>query len=394
MIDNPRLELVLANHGRSVAIALVVIGILALIVTGWAVASPETATVTQTAEESAASEVRTSATVVDGSSLWEADEQLSDSPVYVLDASPELVVEPETKLTNETARTPIDGGEVTHRLTLQFEASRGDDTFWTETHEEINTTATTEDGVARSSTTIDVESYLERQRYLEEEVGNVGSIGLRMILEVEYDTGTHTGTHTDSTTLQLTEEAYWLEEPLSDSSEPPHSHTVGTQEISEPRSPALIAVLSLVGTLSLAGGVLIFRRAPTDVESARRSVHERRYAEWISRGSIPMWIGDHHIALDTLEDVVDVAIDANERVVHDRQRGLFAVVNGDVVYYYSERGLWEQTTWPAMNLAEGETATTPGQVSPSNEISEFDEPDGFDEEGEPDFDDEDVWDQV
>ncbi|MEY7848946.1 DUF5305 domain-containing protein [Natrarchaeobius sp. A-rgal3] len=394
MIDNPRLDLLLAKHGRSVAIALVVIGIVAFVATGWVVANPETETISQNAETEVTTDVRTSSSVVDGGSLWEEGDELSNSAVYVMNASPELTIAPETRLTNQTAGAPIDDAEVTHRLRLEFEASRDDETFWNETHEELHASPDVEDGVARSQTTIDVESYLERQRALEEEIGTVGSISLQVTLVTEYDTGNIAGTHTDSTTLVLTDEAYWLEESISISDENPHTHTIGTREVSEPRSPALVGALSLLGTLSVVGGAIVARRSPVDVEAARRAVHERRYAEWISRGSIPMWVGDHHIALDTLEDVVDVAIDANERVVHDRQRRLFAVVNGSVVYYYSERGLWEQTTWPTMELARGESAVTPEQVPSATDLSEFEGGGEFDDGDEPDFDDEDVWERL
>ncbi|MFP8952008.1 DUF5305 domain-containing protein [Natrialbaceae archaeon A-arb3/5] len=393
MIDNPRLDLVLAKHGRTVAIVLAVIGIFAIVATGWAVAMPETKTTTQTADESATSTVHTGAAVVEGGSLWEEGDRVTNSPVYVLNASPELDVEPETRLHNETSDTAIEDGSVSHEVTLRFEASRDGEPFWNESYTELNASGDPSDGVARSSTTIDMDSYLDRKRHLENEIGSVGSIELRMDLHVEYDTGTHQNTKMTSTMVRLTDEAYWLAEPLSVSED--HTHTTGVEQTSHARSPALIGAFSLVGTIALAGAVFVARRSPVDVDAARRAVHEQRYGEWISRGSIPMWIGSHHIALETLEDVVDVAIDANERVVHDRQRGLFAVVNGDVVYYYSERGLWEQTTWPEMNLSDDQPATPTNDLVPIEELSEFDGHNEFADAGDPDgFDDEDVWEQL
>jgi hypothetical protein len=175
-----------------------------------------------------------------------------------------------------------------------------------------------------------------------------------------------------------------------------HTYRSGTNRTTESRSPAVIGGLSVLGTLSLAGAAFVSRRSSTDIEAARRAVHEQRYAEWISRGSIPMWIGEYHVSLDTLEDVVDVAIDTNERVVHDEQRGLFAVVNDGVVYYYSDRGLWEETVWPEMDL-EAESAVIDGdgdlsaeelsELDPSEEFGSPDDSDGFE-------DDEAVWEQL
>ncbi|WP_049922016.1 DUF5305 domain-containing protein [Halopiger djelfimassiliensis] len=402
LLDNARLDLLLAEHGRAVVVVLVAVGVLTLVATGWAVATPETETTPRMAEESVTTEVQTSVTVVDGGTLWEPDERLEDSSVYMLNASPELVVEPETRLVNETAGTPVTDGNVTHELTLRFEAARDGEPFWNETTEELNATPTVEDGVATSRTTVDVESYLERQRQLESELGRVGSVSLELQLRVAYDTARHDGTQRATTTVQLTDDAYWLEESLSASETNPHR--IGTERTTQSRNPLFIAALSLLGTLSLAGAGAVVRRSPDDVEAARRAVHEQRYAEWISTGSIPMWIGDHHVSLDSLEDVVDVAIDANERVVHDRQRGLFAVVSGSVVYYYSHRGRWEETAWPELDLEErsavvdadpGPTSDADDESPPddlpeldgSEEFTSVDEPDAFD-------DDEDVWNQL
>ncbi|MGQ3411523.1 DUF5305 domain-containing protein [Natrinema sp. LN54] len=394
MIDNPRLELLLVKQGRAIAIALIVIGALAIVATGWAVANPETTTSPQFDEERVATDAQTSALVSENGTLWTEGDRLTDSSVYVLNTSPELTVEPETTLRNETGGVPVEDGDVTHELRLRFEAIRDGDSFWNESHRLLRDSPSVENGVATSETTIDMESYRERQRQLEREVSGIGSVELTMELRVEYDTGHHRGTFTTETPVVITDDAYWLEGSLSDSAA--HSHRSGTERTTESRSPALIGGFSVLGTLSLAGGAIVARRSPTDLEAARRAVHEQRYAEWISRGSIPMWIGDYHVSLDTLEDVVDVAIDTNERVVHDEQRGLFAVVNDGVVYYYSDRGLWEETAWPEMDLEE-QPAVIDGdremsveeiaELDPSDEFASPDDADGFE-------DDEDVWNQL
>ncbi|PCR91391.1 DUF5305 domain-containing protein [Natrinema ejinorense] len=394
MIDNPRLELLLAKQGRAIAIALVVVGVLAIGATGWAVANPETTTTPQFDEERVSTEGQTSAIVVQDGPLWSDGDELTDSSVYFLNTTPELTVEPKTTLRNETDGAAIEDANVTHELTLRFDAVRDGAAFWNESHQLLRESPSVETGVATSETTLDIESYRQRQRQLEREVSGVGTVELMLELRVEYDTGRHQGTLTTTTPVTITEDAYWLEESLSDSAS--HSHRSGTIRTTESRSPALIGGLSVLGTLSLVAGAVVARRSPTDIEAARRAVHEQRYAEWISRGSIPMWIGDYHVSLDTLEDVVDVAIDTNERVVHDHQRGLFAVVSDGVVYYYSDRGLWEETAWPEMDLqdqsavvdADGELPT--GDVSELDGIDEFadaDDPDGFE-------DDEEVWEQL
>ncbi|OAQ51918.1 hypothetical protein HTG_14800 [Natrinema mahii] len=394
MSDNPRLELLLAKRGRTIVIALIAIGVLSIAATGWAVANPETTTAPQYTEERVTTEGSTSAVVTESGTLWPEGQRLSDSSVYLLNATPELTVEAETRLRNETGGTPVEDGDVTHEVSMRFQATRDGSPFWNDTTTVLRESPAVENGVATSNATIDVDSYRRQQRQLERELGGIGTVELAVVLHTEYDTGTHQGTLTTTAPMEITDEAYWLEGELSEST--PHRYRSGTDRTTTSRSPALIGGLSVLGTLSLAGAALVVRRSPGDIEAARRALHEQRYAEWISRGSIPMWIGDYHVSLDTLEDVVDVAIDTNERVVHDTQRGLFAVVNDGVVYYYSDRGLWEETAWPEMDLDEGtpvvdddgELPTTDvSDLDTSNEFAAPDDPDGFE-------DDEEVWEQL
>ncbi|APX97930.1 DUF5305 domain-containing protein [Natronorubrum daqingense] len=394
MIDNARLDLLFAEYGRAIAIALVVIGTLALVASGWAVGNPSTTTEAQYADEHVSTELHTGAEVVQDGTLWNEGEYLENNDVYMLNDSPELTLEPETTVQSEREDVSVDDTEVTHELEARYEATRDGDVFWNESHTVLEESPTVEDGVATSSETIDVESYRDRQYELEQELGGVGDVDLEFVLSVAYDTGGAEGTDEATTPFEVTSTAYWLGDSASVSETA--TQQTGTEETTESRSLALIAGLSLLGTISLAGAVGIVRRTPVDETVARRKIHERRYAEWISKGSIPMWIGNYHVSLDTLEDVVDVAIDTNERVVHDTQRGLFAVVNDGVVYYYSERGQWEETAWPEMNLSEhgdssgdgDEPAITPEEM----DLEGIDEFSDLDEEGFED--DEDVWKQL
>src|SRR6056297_4129652 len=102
MIDNPRLELVLARSGRTIAIALVLVGVLAIAATGWAVANPVTTTAPQFEEQRVTSDVQTSAVVTRNTTLWTEGDRLTDSPVYMLNESPELTVQPETQVQSAT----------------------------------------------------------------------------------------------------------------------------------------------------------------------------------------------------------------------------------------------------------------------------------------------------
>ena len=332
-------------------VALAVLGVVALGASAWAVATPQTDTVEQHVDdETIDTELTTSAVVVDDG-LWEQGTVLEDNPVYLQNATPTLQLHTQTSVPNADT-------EVIHDVELVYEAVREEKRFW-DRPDPVSREAPSVDGaIAESDAEIEIDEIRDQRRSLEDELAGVGSIDVTLRVTTSYDTGANEGNLTMETPLRTVDGAYWLDDPTPSASES-HSETQ-QMEVTESRSPVLVGLLALLGVLSLSTAWLFSRWSAVDEVAARRAVHERRYAEWISRGSIPMWIGDHHISLDTLEDVVDVAIDTNERVVHDRQRGLFAVVNDDVVYYYTDRGLWEETAWPSMDLdgSQGELDAT------------------------------------
>ena len=348
MIDSPRLDLVVARHGLTLVVVLVLVGILAFAATGWVVANPSTEETTRAVgEESIETNVHTSA-VVEESGLWEPGTTLEDNPVYVLSATPTLDLEVRTT-------TPNDATEVRHDVSIRYEAVRDGEAFWDRTDPLTRDEPAVLGGTAVSEASLDVESVLAERESLESEVAGIAAIEVVLVVETSYDTGANDGELIVESPLTIAEGAYWFDDPVPSGED---RHTLwGEATVSDSPNAALVGLLVLLGTGSLAAAWAVSRWSDIDEEAARRAVHERRYAEWISEGSIPMWLGDHHVALDTLEDVVDVAIDTNERVVHDRQRCLFAVVSGDVVYYYTDRGLWEETAWPDIDLDRGGSST-------------------------------------
>jgi len=381
--NSPRLELLIAKHGRTIVIGLVAIGILSVLATGWVVANPATTTTTQeVGEERVETDLQTSAEVVEDG-LWDEGTILENNAAYVVDSTPELEVALVTTV-------PSDDTHVEHRLALEYEATRGDEVFWSEEVVLANETATPSDEAAVTETTIDIREVIDEQAAVEDQLEGISDVSLTLAFETSYETDSHVGTLTGETPFVITGETYYLEEHPSDSDANQLTQTV---EETESPSSALVGLLILLAGGAFAGASWVNGRSDIDVAQARQALHEQRYAEWISRGSLPMWIGDEHVGLDTLEDVVDVAIDTNERVIHDRNRGLFAVVNKSVVYYYSDRGGWEQTAWPDFNLTRQSTDDQ-SESPPSMEL-EGDGPsdpiETDDLEGVDDLNDDDAW---
>ncbi|MFC7231952.1 DUF5305 domain-containing protein [Saliphagus sp. GCM10025308] len=349
MTNTPRLDLLIARSGRPILIALLVIGTIALLATGWVVANPSTTTTTQEVDrQTVSTQVGTEAVVVqDG--LWEAGTVLEDNPAYVINASPELEIVAETAV-------PSDETSLEHEIVLRYAASRNGEVFWESERVLAAEEPTVTDGQGVTRASVDIREVQDRREELRTRLDGVGTVDLSLIVRTSYDTGTHVGEHAPSTPFVVTERSYYLEDHPEESDPNPVTQTV---ETTDPPSSALIGALLILTVGSFGGAAFVNSRSDVDVDRARQAIHENRYAEWISRGSLPMWIGDEHVSLDTLEDVVDVAIDTNERVIHDGSRGLFAVVSDGVVYYYSDRGLWEETAWPDFDLEE---RPTPGDV--------------------------------
>jgi len=99
----------------------------------------------------------------------------------------------------------------------------------------------------------------------------------------------------------------------------------------------LLLLVSLVGCLGLAVGRWRGTFAVSDAERtwlAYTSTY-REFEDWISTGRIPDGaLTGPAVSLDTLEGLVDVAIDSNRRVLEDRSRGICVVLLDDAVYTY------------------------------------------------------------
>lgn len=125
---------------------------------------------------------------------------------------------------------------------------------------------------------------------------------------------------------------------------------VTTRQVAEPHDSSYPVGLLLFGVVFGGAAVVISRLDPDeiDLDVAMDDLHRRQYSHWISPGTLPFDLDHEFVELESLENVVDVAIDTQERVVHDRRRDLFAVISENVVYYYSRGGNWTETAFPQL----------------------------------------------
>jgi hypothetical protein len=339
-VDRPKY--VLVRYGTVIAVGLVLAGVIAL-GGAWTAAQP-----TQTTErvsvyqETVSTGVDTSAVVTGNTTLYNESEELRDVPVYLFRATPTL---------NLTVNTSLDAdrrANVTHRLALRFRAAREGDTFWQNTTTYVNETRRTSNGSVTSAATVDVPAVRERAQRFRSEIGSAGTFSVAFVLEVTYrvrESPIYENTLRTSAPLVMDSESYRIGGDLAASR---------TEEASQRRTttvpPDPIDYLGFVaaGVLAFAGAAAsVLIRRDLDAEEIRTRIFRGRYQEWISRGEIPTGTDKRYVRIDDLADIVDIGIDSNKRVIWDEEYDVYAVVDGDIVYYFSP-GSSEVSEW--MNI--------------------------------------------
>lgn len=266
--------------------------------------------------------------------MWGEGTQLEDQPVYLVSATPNLTIEPRIKVPDDRDVT------VETELTLEIEAVRDDDEFWSTTDVLIDETETVSDGTKTASATVSVPELYDRIDKIANQTAGVGKVQTSLHLTTTYDTGQYEGTLENSTMLYVTERSYWLDEPLVDRTR----HSTQIQEtITQEPNWFLVGLLGGLGVL-LSGGAIaseLLYRKPIDEEVLRERIARHRYSEWISTGTLTSLFEYEAVHMDSLKEVVDVAIDNNRRVIYDENRSVYAVISDDIVYFYSQSGVWQ-----------------------------------------------------
>lgn len=108
-------------------------------------------------------------------------------------------------------------------------------------------------------------------------------------------------------------------------------------------SPSLFqygSVLSFCLSLGLLVGACLVkvRFRPVDDRLLRlmqAKDHHAKYEEWISAGNLPENIPSGQIQIATLDDLIKAAVDMNERVIFDREKGIYFFIHNGIAYTFS-----------------------------------------------------------
>lgn len=332
---------------------LVVAALLVLLVVGaWGVHGAHVSPDTEVEERVAASwtatgEFEHGATVVNGTDAFAEGEEVTNRTTYFTNPMPELEgefvyrhdaseavdAETETELVIRSVERSDEEVEQVHwRITESLEANRTEELAAGENH-----TVPFE---------IDVDDANDRIEGIEAELGSSpGTVEVLVRAETTID-GTVGGEPIEDTTetrlrIKPGADTYEVEVQASEESYETVERTTVPVDHGPVRS--IGSVFLLIGSLAGLAGLTAARQhdalVPDDDRDWIAFSRERaEFDDWITRGELAPELGDRpRITVDSLEGIVDVAIDCNKRVIEDGES--YFVVDDELLYVYdaSER---------------------------------------------------------
>ncbi|WP_226005357.1 DUF5305 domain-containing protein [Natrinema salinisoli] len=325
-----------------------VVALLALaLVGGWGAYASATGPAEQTDRErveewSATGNFDHGATVQTENEVYPVGTRLSDRSVYFTRVTPELEG-------TFAYRYDADAGDLTADIELERVIRAADDEreYW-----EVNDTiaATTAEGLepgeeATTSFAVDVPATVNESERIEETLGgSPGSVETAVVANVTME-GTVEGEPVERTeryelAIAPDGSTYGVDAPTADRRTQERTETVQTASsagFGGPLGSVLLLLASVCGLGALAIARVRGTLAPSERELERlRGQYEREeFDDWISRGSLPADIRERsQITVSTLEDLVDIAIDCDRRVLEDESVGGYYVVDGESLYAY------------------------------------------------------------
>ncbi len=341
-----RTKLIIADYGRLIGILLFVVGILLLGGAAWVYANPPTTTVTdQTNEATIESTLHTSALVTEENSLYPQGNRLHDQHIYLLSATPNVT------LTLQTTATSAEPADLAHKIELVTQATNDGTVFWERSRVLADRDGTSSDGSLNSSTRIDINELNDRLDPVASEIGPGSSLRVSVRVTTSFETTHHSGTLADTTPLRLSGGSYSIEPLTLETTEA----TQNTRQVVLPSRNVFDYLFPAgfgIGALLMAVIVGVYHRRLPNRDILAEQVQRQRYSEWISAGTIPSSLDCQPVRIEALDDLVSIAIDTNKPVLVDEQHDVFAVIDGNVVYYYGE--------WPDQESSHFEWVTGVG----------------------------------
>ncbi|WP_436924046.1 DUF5305 domain-containing protein [Halosimplex amylolyticum] len=242
-----------------------------------------------------------------------------------------------------------DTARVTTDLTLVVRAVTRDSNggvLWRETEPlaSADTASVPADGAHRVPFQANVTERIEYGRAAREDLQTVrGRIEVVIVAETEAVTTLEGDRLVDERTEQIEispeQGTYDVSVNASGPAQKPVSESVSVPVEADPVREYGSILIALLGVAGVAALVWTDRTGRLDVPSRVASaiaVQRERdsFDEWISVGHLPPGDEDRVVTLDSLEDLVDVAIDSDRRVIEDVNSSTYVVLDGETRYEF------------------------------------------------------------
>lgn len=280
-----------------------------------------------------------STTVQNNSSLYNQNDVLTDEFVYFQQLHPELQINPQTSESiNETTITDTS-------ITLVATSSRTGE-LWNRSYTPENNLWISQDG---STVTVSIPELIEFKEELRDEFPSATTINLQIEYNGVISSEQEEMDFSNSTVVEFPNNTIYTVESTS------FEETVSIQEqvtyIQEDRSISIQSynfgifglVIGIVGLIIiLIGSYLIYGNKYGDRSYEKRlfDFHKYKYDSWISTGrpyKDPEFDQNwEQIKVDTLEDLVELAIDSGERIISSEEMGKYYVFDSGTLYIYTE----------------------------------------------------------
>jgi len=323
-----RIKLFFTQNTRLIVGVLLVAALLGLLGAGYIFTSPPTGTVTNEQNvQRVTLSTTTSALVTGNSTMFERGERIYDRSTYFVQSAPEMT------LHVQISAPPSQEVPISYRAHVSIIGQRNGDPFYRNTTMLANGQTQTSTGAVNISIPVDVSTLQQRLGMAQAETQGFGRFNLNIGMNASYEVDQYAGELEASVPLVISGRAYYLDGELADTSR--HS-TLSRETVQQQPNPFEYGSLLGLSALLIGMAGLVGKISETaDPEKLRTRIIHSRHDEWISRGEFPTGSDKQYISILTLEDLVDVAIDMNRRVIHDPELDIYAVIDTSEIYYYS-----------------------------------------------------------
>lgn len=287
-------------------------------------------------------ELSHSATVRNGTTVFPAGTTLTDRSTYYTRVTPVLDIELRYGFVAADGELDVEGQSA---LVIRSVDDEGNELWRTDEQLDSFDVTLEPNEDLETAASIDVPETSDAVAGIEEELGaTVGTVevGVEYSIAAESTVGgeTELHDHTYSVTVDPAGSSYTVEtesagtEPHQRTEPVVTERTYGTlRNVSGP----LLVVIGLLGLSGLVVGRYYTVFELTDTERKNLEFAERRETldEWISRArSEDRANDDERLHAETLDDLVDIGIDTDERVIEDLEKRRYYVFDGQRRYVY------------------------------------------------------------